>query len=664
MNHSNRSYKLTKQKSILHHYSDISKSNNEFFCHTDNDSGKEALMLRGRQEPLGDLGSPIVRSDANYEHDCNKAHGNDEMVVDLEDDNFHQEQLFHFVSSSSSLSSSGTNKVPARAFGSYSQRNEDGKRNDDVCYGGAATNVRNAYADHFVSQKQERDPNTPHFQNDDTRFHSKVVKNNDTRHCPSNVGDQQMQRYQMSGSASNDNDDQQVYKDHELNANVTKKEERNNDDNQQRDTITPRAITEPNEPNVTASSSSSSSSHHGSINNASSYQDTNESSLHSSNDSQHQQQTHITSIFNLDDFEQKKNFLMNPCPKRAGVVQCTVVRNKTGRNKLFPEYSVYLVKNNSDKIVKIKANNKSLFLMSSKKRPNNKTSNYLISMLKNDYHRNSPNILGKLRSNFMGTEFVVYNAGLSPKDCFSGAGPPAPPAMAMTTDDGDDDDEERRDKRSQLLRSELGFVIYSTAVRNGPRQMRVGINKITIDNDNNDDEDNGNDLKTVKNDNSNGSQSTSDNANNSSSASSSMPSLPTTKKTKNKKQKKWQPVHKDEDMISCYKKQLPEKKHLFLLQNLEPEWNYEREAYVLDFGGRVTWPSVKNFQLVAMRTTTEAHSTPGGTGSAGNVGGNDVILQFGRTAKHEFTMDFQWPMSAYQAFAITLSSLDTKIAID
>lgn len=45
------------------------------------------------------------------------------------------------------------------------------------------------------------------------------------------------------------------------------------------------------------------------------------------------------------------------------------------------------------------------FLMCSKKRPNNATSNYLVSMRAGDLDRNSNNFLGKLRANFVGTEF-------------------------------------------------------------------------------------------------------------------------------------------------------------------------------------------------------------------------------------------------------------------
>ena len=57
--------------------------------------------------------------------------------------------------------------------------------------------------------------------------------------------------------------------------------------------------------------------------------------------------------------------------------------------------------------------------------------------------------------------------------------------------------------------------------------------------------------------------------------------------------------------------------------------------------------SVKNFQLVA------ADDTEG-----------PVLLQFGRTARDEFTMDVAHPLSLRQAFAICLSSFDSKLAIE
>lgn len=79
--------------------------------------------------------------------------------------------------------------------------------------------------------------------------------------------------------------------------------------------------------------------------------------------------------------------------------------------------------------------------------------------------------------------------------------------------------------------------------------------------------------------------------------------------------------------------------------NREPVFREDLGAYCLDFGGRVSMASVKNFQLIS-------EDDP----SMGN------ILQFGRIGADMFTMDFQWPLSAFQALAISLSSCDTKLA--
>lgn len=41
-----------------------------------------------------------------------------------------------------------------------------------------------------------------------------------------------------------------------------------------------------------------------------------------------------------------------------------------------------------------------------------------------------------------------------------------------------------------------------------------------------------------------------------------------------------------------------------------------------------------------------------------------VLLQFGRVGKDVFTMDYQYPLSPLQAFAVCLSSFDYKIACE
>lgn len=41
-----------------------------------------------------------------------------------------------------------------------------------------------------------------------------------------------------------------------------------------------------------------------------------------------------------------------------------------------------------------------------------------------------------------------------------------------------------------------------------------------------------------------------------------------------------------------------------------------------------------------------------------------VVLQFGKVTSETFTMDYSFPLSALQAFGITLSSFDSKLACE
>lgn len=90
-----------------------------------------------------------------------------------------------------------------------------------------------------------------------------------------------------------------------------------------------------------------------------------------------------------------------------------------------------------------------------------------------------------------------------------------------------------------------------------------------------------------------------------------------------------------------------------VLKNKSPRWHEHLQCWCLNFHGRVTVASVKNFQLVA---SDESNPT--------NQEHDDVILQFGKVGKDMFTMDYRYPISAFQAFAICLSSFDTKIACE
>ncbi|CAJ2659630.1 tubby-like F-box protein 7-like [Trifolium pratense] len=104
-------------------------------------------------------------------------------------------------------------------------------------------------------------------------------------------------------------------------------------------------------------------------------------------------------------------------------------------------------------------------------------------------------------------------------------------------------------------------------------------------------------------------------------------------------------MHRKEQAASAYT----------ILKNKAPRWHEHLQCWCLNFHGRVTVASVKNFQLVA----TVDQSQPGGKGNE-----ETVLLQFGKVGDDTFTMDYRQPLSAYQAFAICLTSFGTKLACE
>ncbi|TQE02694.1 hypothetical protein C1H46_011667 [Malus baccata] len=96
-----------------------------------------------------------------------------------------------------------------------------------------------------------------------------------------------------------------------------------------------------------------------------------------------------------------------------------------------------------------------------------------------------------------------------------------------------------------------------------------------------------------------------------------------------------------------------QKDGVLVLRNKSPRWHEQLQCWCLNFHGRVTVASVKNFQLVA-----SPENGPAGPEH------EKIILQFGKVGKDLFTMDYRYPISAFQAFSICLSSFDTKIACE
>ncbi|RRT59214.1 hypothetical protein B296_00010066 [Ensete ventricosum] len=95
-----------------------------------------------------------------------------------------------------------------------------------------------------------------------------------------------------------------------------------------------------------------------------------------------------------------------------------------------------------------------------------------------------------------------------------------------------------------------------------------------------------------------------------------------------------------------------------VLKNKAPRWHENLQCWCLNFHGRVTVASVKNFQLVA---SSNAANRAGG---ADDDGDEPVLLQFGKVGDDMFTMDYREPLSAFQAFAICLTSFGTKFACE
>lgn len=77
----------------------------------------------------------------------------------------------------------------------------------------------------------------------------------------------------------------------------------------------------------------------------------------------------------------------------------------------------------------------------------------------------------------------------------------------------------------------------------------------------------------------------------------------------------------------------------FILHNKPPIWNETNQVYQLDFGGRVTQESAKNFQI--------------------ELSGKQV-MQFGRIDSNAYTLDFEWPFTAVQAFSIALANITQR----
>jgi hypothetical protein len=142
-----------------------------------------------------------------------------------------------------------------------------------------------------------------------------------------------------------------------------------------------------------------------------------------------------------------RSFLLQPLPKSVGMMECRIIRERSGMNRMFPKY--------------ILESDAGVFFMAAKKQKHNKTSNYAIVMSKCDEGKDCDSFLGKLRSNFLGLEFISYGAGLNPKKIDT--------TMSQV-------------HAIQLARQELVAVQYSSSLwgskPRGPRKMCAVIPRV------------------------------------------------------------------------------------------------------------------------------------------------------------------------------------------
>ncbi|GAB4839413.1 Tubby-like F-box protein 5 [Ancistrocladus abbreviatus] len=244
---------------------------------------------------------------------------------------------------------------------------------------------------------------------------------------------------------------------------------------------------------------------------------------------------------------------------------------------------------------------------------------FVISLMADDLSRASSNYVGKLRSNFLGTKFTVYDSQ-----------PPIDTPVLPNTQSHHKFHSKQVFPRLSTGNYEVISISYELNVlrTRGPRRMQCAMHSIPI----------------------------------TSIVEGGIAPTPTS----------FTKVDEQPPLLSIFKEKSPLISHFIngcseplgivsgtkdplIIKNKAPRWHEQLQCWCLNFKGRVTVASVKNFQLVA--AVDPCHNIP-------TTEQEKVFLQFGKIGKDIFTMDYCYPLSAFQAFAICLSSFDTKPACE
>lgn len=284
---------------------------------------------------------------------------------------------------------------------------------------------------------------------------------------------------------------------------------------------------------------------------------------------------------------------------RGPIVKCFIERNDSGSNKLAPIYTL---------LVEVTSSSGRPILYARKNATSRITSHYVISMNKDDLFlarvMRSHHYVGKLRSSTNLMEYTLYDQGDNPDDLDS---------------DCEVDDEVR-----QSIRAELAVVRYHSSKKPYPRKMEVVLPAI---------------------------------------------------EAKGQRYLEWRPLSRDQTMdehvrtiASAGGQNVIDASNFVFLHKRETKYD-PLSSCIVDFRSRATCVSVKNFQLVHSEPLNEDLNPQyrklypdyvydeQGTVSLPQ---EFVLLQLGKVGKDCFNMDFQYPLSMLQAFAISLSRFDTK----
>ncbi|KAK1440588.1 hypothetical protein QVD17_06417 [Tagetes erecta] len=288
--------------------------------------------------------------------------------------------------------------------------------------------------------------------------------------------------------------------------------------------------------------------------------------------------------------------LKQPGPRDAPI-QCYIKRDRaTSTFRLY--YGLTPSEDESDKL-----------LLAAKRTRRATSTEFLISLVADDFSRASSTYVGKLRSNFLGTKFSIYDSQPPNDEAF----------QANHSRSSRRFHTKQVSPRLPACNYDIATISYELNVlrTRGPRRMNCSLHYIPI---------------------------------------SSIQEGGTAPTPKSFPQDNL-PLQSSSSSLSVKEKPLSGGvcDDCLVLKNKSPRWHEQLQCWCLNFKGRVTVASVKNFQLVA--SVSSSHNVS-------DAEQNKVILQFGKIGQDIFTMDYRYPISAFQAFAICLSSFDTKPACE